>query len=197
MVKRKKNYLFTSSMLVFVISIVLVGCSSGETVDSDSEGKTTVTFWHSMSGESGDAMGAVIEEFEKQHPDIAVDATYIASQGEGQNEKLLTAVAGGNPPDVAYFDRFEIASWAHRDSLEDLTELAERDGVTKDKYYDFAWEEAVFDEKLYGIPTSTGSRLVFFNKDHFEEVGLDPENPPSTIAELEEAAEKLTNKKRE
>lgn len=178
---------------VFLLSIlmVLAACSSDKEESSVKDGETTITFWHSMSAQSGDAMNAVIELFENDNPKIKVNAVYIANQGEGQNEKLLTSIAGGTPPDVAYFDRFEIASWAAQNSLEDLTELAKNDGITKDKYYPYTWEEASYDGKLYGIPTTTDARLVFYNKDHFTEVGLDPENPPSSISELEEAAEKL------
>ncbi|WP_066192146.1 MULTISPECIES: ABC transporter substrate-binding protein [Gracilibacillus] len=176
------------------IVIILVACSSDEESGGSGGDANTVEFWHPMTDTSGEAVEKVIEEFEKQNSDIKIDATYVANQGEGQNEKLLTAIAGGNPPDVAYFDRFEVAAWAAQGSLEPLTELAEQDGISQDNYYDFAWEEANYEDDLYAIPTTTDSRLLFYNKDHFEEVGLDPDSPPSTIEELEEAAEKLTIK---
>jgi multiple sugar transport system substrate-binding protein len=156
--------------------------------------KTKVVFWHPMTDITGEAVDAVIKAFEESHPSIDIEPTYIANQGEGQNEKLLAAIAGGNPPDVAYFDRFEVGSWAAQGSLEDLTPMAEADGITKDKYYPFAWDESTYEDKLYAIPTTTDSRLIYFNIDHFTEVGLDPNNPPKTIAELEKAAELLTKK---
>lgn len=194
--KNKRKYGFLTLVLLMTFSLIVAGCSSNSSSSEEksSEGKTTVTFWHSMTDTTGEAVEGVIKAFEEKNPDIKINAVYTANQGEGQNEKLLTAVSGGNPPDVAYFDRFEIGSWAAQGSLEDLTELAESSGVTKDMYYPFAWEEASYEGKLYGLPTSTDSRLVYFNVDHFEEVGLDPNNPPKTIAELEAASEKLTIK---
>ncbi|MFS0613525.1 ABC transporter substrate-binding protein [Lederbergia ruris] len=181
---------------ILLLSLFLTACSSKET-DSKGEkdGVTTVKFWHSQTNKGLDAMNAVIKAFEESHPDIKIDATYVANQGEGQNEKLLAAVAGGNAPDVAYFDRFEIGSWAAQGSLEDLSSMAEEAGINRENFYPFAWDEASYDGKLYGLPITTDSRLVFFNIDQFEEVGLDPDNPPKTITELEEAAEKLTIKK--
>ena len=124
-----------------------------------------------------------------------VELLYIAQQGEGQNEKLLAAIAGGNPPDVAYFDRFEVGSWAAQGSLTDLTEDADQDNIEDNDYYEYAINEAKYEGKLYGLPMDTDARLLFYNKDHFKEAGLDPENPPKKIAELEEVAEKLTIKK--
>ncbi|PPA70526.1 ABC transporter substrate-binding protein [Jeotgalibacillus proteolyticus] len=179
---------------VLTLSTVMAGCSSDSGSGATEDGKTTVTFWHSLTDSTGDAAEAVIKAFEEQNPDIKINSVYTANQGEGQNEKLLTAVSGGNPPDVAYFDRFEIGSWAAQGSLEDLSALAEESGINEETYYPFAWEEASYDGNLYGLPISTDSRLVYFNVDHFEEVGLDPENPPRTIAELEDAADKLTIK---
>lgn len=189
--RKKRKFLITSFVLIVVMLAALVGCSSDKKEGSSEDGVTTIKFWHSMNAQTGDAVAKVIELFEEANPKIKVDAVYIANQGEGQNEKLLTSIAGGNPPDVAYFDRFEIASWAAQESLEDLSAYADKDGITRDKYYPYTWEEASYEGKLYGIPTTTDARLVFYNKDQFAEVGLDPENPPKTIAELEDAAEKL------
>ncbi|MGG3940302.1 ABC transporter substrate-binding protein [Peribacillus psychrosaccharolyticus] len=190
----KKSVLFKLMSLLFVFVLVLSGCSSDKKVEGDKDGKTTITFWHSTTSETAKGMNNVIKAFEKQNPDIKVKSVYIANQGEGSNEKLLTSIAGGNPPDAAYFDRFEVASWAAKGSLEDLTELAAADGIKKENYYPYTWDEASYEGKLYGIPTTTDARLVFYNKDHFKEVGLDPENPPKTIKELEDAASKLTIK---
>ncbi|KAA0965562.1 ABC transporter substrate-binding protein [Sporosarcina sp. ANT_H38] len=189
--RNKRGFLLICSVFILTTLTALVGCSSDKKEGSNVDGVTTITFWHSMNAQTGDAVGKVIELFEEANPKIKVDAVYIANQGEGQNEKLLTSIAGGNPPDVAYFDRFEIASWAAQNSLEDLTAYAEKDSITKENYYPYTWEEASYEGKVYGIPTTTDARLVYYNKDHFEEVGLDPENPPTSIAELESAAEKL------
>ncbi|MGM0922994.1 MAG: ABC transporter substrate-binding protein [Bacillota bacterium] len=187
------------SIFLVAVSFLLLlsGCSSdsASSKKESADGKTTITFWHPMTDITGDAVKEVVKAFEKENPDIKVKSVYIANQGEGSNEKLLSSIAGGNPPDVAYFDRFEIASWAAQGSLEDLSDLAKKDNISKENFYPFAWEEATFEDKLYGLPTTTDSRLVYYNKKHFEKAGLDPENPPKTIAELEEAAEKLTIKK--
>lgn len=184
------------SLLILLLSTVLSGCTGGDANggSADNEGKTTITFWHSMTELTGDAIAEVIKAFEAEHTDIKVNSVYIAQQGEGKNEKLLAAVAGGNAPDVAYFDRFEVATWANQGSLTDLTEFAARDQITEDGFYPFAWEEASYDGKLYAMPTSTDARLVFYNKEHFEQAGLDPEVTPKTIEELEAIAEKLTIK---
>lgn len=49
-----------------------------------------------------------------------------------------------------------------------------------------------YEGSMYGLPSDTDVRVLFYNKDHFSEVGLDPESPPTNWDELEEYAEKLT-----
>ena len=46
---------------------------------------------------------------------------------------------------------------------------------------------------LYGVPMQYNLQYLYYNKDLFEEAGLDPEQPPTTMEELAEDAKKLTN----
>lgn len=178
---------------ILAITVTILSSCSDENASSDSDGKTEITFWHGNTDTTEDALEEVAKSFEEENPDIKVKLVYTESS-EGADQKLLTAIAGGNPPDVAFFDRFKVSSWAAEDSLTDLTDMAESDGITKDKYYDYAWEESNYNGSLYAIPLTTDSRLLYYNKDHFKEAGLDPDSPPESIDELEAAAKALTKK---
>ncbi|MDQ0858891.1 ABC transporter substrate-binding protein [Bacillus sp. V2I10] len=186
------------SMSIFLIfSLVLAACSSEESGASDdggdAKGTTEITLWHGYTDIGLQALKKMVAAFEEKNPNIKVKMVYTEAS-EGADQKLLTAVAGGNPPDVALFDRFKVGSWATQDALTDLTDMAAEDGIKGDTYYPYAWEEANYQGKLYGLPYTTDARMLYYNKDHFKAAGLDPENPPKTTKELEEAAEKLTKK---
>jgi ABC-type glycerol-3-phosphate transport system substrate-binding protein len=159
------------------------------------EGQTVVEWWDAQTGVDEEVTNEMITTFEGQNPDIDINRTYIAqTQGTQANDKLLTAIAAGTPPDVFKFDRFIVAQFAAQGFLTDLTEFANKDGVKAEDYWDFAWEEANYNGKLYALPYDTDTRGLWWNKDLFEEVGLDPEKPPATLAELQEMADKLTVK---
>ncbi|MBS4200518.1 ABC transporter substrate-binding protein [Bacillus sp. FJAT-49732] len=207
MSKRVKRFGRLMIMSVLALTLFLAGCTSSDKTSNGGSGgsggsgggkgseggKTEITFWHGSTGLGLEAMNALVKSFEESHPDIKVKMVYTEAN-EGADQKLLTSVTGGNPPDVATFDRFKVGSWASQGALTDLSDMAAADGVSQDRYYQYAWDEASYQGKLYAIPYSTDSRLLYYNKDHFKEAGLDPENPPKTIAELEAAAEKLTIK---
>ena len=52
------------------------------------------------------------------------------------------------------------------------------------------------DGSIYSIPFQRSTMVMFYNKDAFREVGLDPEQPPKNWDELVEYGKKLTNDKR-
>ncbi len=155
---------------------------------------TTISYWSpiSPSGGAGEAIQQLVDEFNAGQGDVQVELTYVPMSGQTQlSEKLMTSIAAADPPDSAYFDRFLTATWAEEDSFTDLTDLAAASGVTAEQYYPFAWTEAVYKDKLWGIPFQTGVRAFYWRKDLFEEAGLDPETPPVYIDELDAMAEKL------
>jgi multiple sugar transport system substrate-binding protein len=61
-----------------------------------------------------------------------------------------------------------------------LQEWADRDGVTRDQFYPWAWDQTLFEGSTYGIPHETDVSVLFWNKQLFEAAGLDPEQPPET-----------------
>ncbi|WP_413376422.1 ABC transporter substrate-binding protein [Paenibacillus taichungensis] len=192
--RRSKKIAFPILVYFLAMSLLVTACSTkGDSSDQAGEGNTTVTMWHGLTSIDLDNMNKVVKAFEEKNPTIKMKLVYTESS-EGSDQKLLTAVAGGNPPDVALFDRFKVGTWAAQGSLTDLSSMAAESGIRKEMYYPFAWEESSYQGKLYAMPMDTDSRLLFYNKDHFKEVGLDPNKPPQTIAELEAAAEKLTIK---
>lgn len=159
-----------------------------------SKAKGTVTFWHDKTGVMGDSLNAAAAKFQEAHPEWKVESVYVADLTVGGGQKLMTSVLGGQAPDVVFFDRFQIASWADQEALVDITDRVAADKLDSSRFYPSSWNEVVYKKKVYGVPVSTDGRVLFYNKEHFKAAGLDPEKPPKTIRELEEAAAKLTVK---
>jgi ABC-type glycerol-3-phosphate transport system substrate-binding protein len=157
--------------------------------------QATVEWWDSQTGVDEEITKKMIDTFQQKNPDIKINRTFIAQvQGTQANEKLLTSIAGGNPPDIYKFDRFIVAQFAAQDFLTDLTDMASKAGVKQDDYWPFAWEEANYNGKLYALPYDTDTRALWYNKNIFKEVGLDPEKPPQNITELADMSAKLMKK---
>lgn len=134
----------------------------------------------------------VIADFEAANPDIEIEYQEC-SYGDDFETKLNTGFASGTAPDVI---DFTLASMGVRVPLGQYAPLDEfmDDWDGKDDYMESALNLGTINGTLYGIAIQPDVRLLIYNKELFEEAGLDPENPPTTWDELEECHKKLVKK---
>lgn len=157
------------------------------------EAPVEITFWHSLTGVQLEAINESVTMFNDSHPSIHVNAEYVGSSGganTGVTDKVIVAINGGNPPDCVYFDRFQVAQWANEGLLTDVTEQMEKNGLSAKDFYDYAWMEVEWNDRIYGFPEEIDCRGLFYNIDHLAEAGYT--EPPKTIEQLAEYNEKLT-----
>lgn len=173
-----------------------VGATEGSGNGQGQADPVTIDFWFPFGGEyKKDFFTNVVMPFEKQHPDIKINMTFVETTGNTQaSDKLLTAIAAYNPPDVALFDRFLISSWAVKGALTDLSGYVEASQINPSDYYEATWKEVQYKNKVYAMPWGTDNREMYYNKTLMKEAGLDPEKPPATIEELDAMAAKMFKK---
>lgn len=186
------------AFLLVVVSLGLVFFAQSAMGQGGENGRRTrLVVWGLQSGKETAGLDAQIAEFERQNPDIKVVAMSMGA-GAMNPQKLMTSIVGKVPPDVIHQDRFTVGDWASRDTFMPLDEFLAKetgeDAIRADAYYPAAWNEAVYKGKVYAIPSGIDDRLLFYNREMFREVGLDPDKPPQTWDELLEYSKKLTKK---
>ncbi|HET7542381.1 MAG TPA: extracellular solute-binding protein, partial [Polyangiaceae bacterium] len=159
---------------------------------------THVTYWEKWTGFEGEAMDAVIDDFnagELAH--AKVDPGYTPIEVERitiskLEQKLLIAIAGGNPPDLAGNYSFAVAAYADHGALTELGPLLAKTNFDRSRYIQHYLSLGEYRGKLWALPIVPASTALVINKRLFAEAGLDPQKPPTTIEELDAYAEKLT-----
>lgn len=176
--------------LLLLLALVVAGC--GRSTGAQQPKKKVVTFWQPFNMPVDQAMAEVVAEFERLHPDIDVEMTYAANNLTG-SQKLFLAIAGGVAPDVTLVDGQQLAEWAARGALTDITDFVDKSGMKADDFWLPRWQESTFNGRIYALPWGADPNFaMLWNKAAFREAGLDPEKPPRTIAELDECCRKLT-----
>lgn len=153
----------------------------------------TLTMWKGPHKAAGDetrlCAQPTIDVFQTAYPDITVD--FIEQPWDQYNEKFTAAFAAGTGPDVSYqtesFPRF-----VNADHILQLDDVIAASGFDKEFFYSRMWETCTYDGKIYALPWITGGSNLFWNKDLFEQAGLDPDTPPDTTEEFLEFAQKIT-----
>lgn len=134
----------------------------------------------------------VIDDFTKAK-NIKVKLSELGDAVFG-DQKFLTAVSAGTGPDVSIQNRHTFMQFAAKKLYKDVTPLLGSDQMKQEDFTPVQIAETSWNGKVFGLPYATDVRYMYWNKKAFGEVGLDPEKPPATWADLEVAADKLNIK---
>ncbi|MCR2804016.1 ABC transporter substrate-binding protein [Paenibacillus soyae] len=162
------------------------GGNGGSGGSGDGGGKPVeLTFWGDWGGEGQKQFETMVDAFNKSQDRIRVK--YVLQQD--MITKFLTAATSGGAPDILFWDRWRTSLYAPKNVLHPLDEYMAKDGLDKSAFYEESIKELSYKDKLYGLPLTVDARALFYNKKLLDEAGV---TPPTTWAELEEAAVKTT-----
>ncbi|MED1783146.1 ABC transporter substrate-binding protein [Brevibacillus fortis] len=190
------------SLFAVVMSMSLItGCSSGNSSSTNnaaqganSSGKTELSFYYpvAVGGPLTKIVDGMAEEFNKENPDITVKPVYTGSY-QDTTTKVQAAVQGKTPPDVAVMLSTELHTMMDMDAILPLDDFIAKDGGSEyvNDFFPGFLANSQVGGKTYSIPFQRSTIVLYYNKDAFKEVGLDPEKPPTSWDELVSYAAKL------
>lgn len=155
-------------------------------VPAEAAERVVLEFWWGWGGMTGmEAMKGVTDAFNMKQTEIYALSTVAQPS---MDEKLLPAIAAGNPADVAV-GNIAYSEYCARGSLTPLDEYFEASTVVKKNDPDIIsslWRDGSWQGKIYGLAAcEVGPRIgLCLNVDLVEGAGLDPANPPLTWDEM-------------
>jgi ABC-type glycerol-3-phosphate transport system substrate-binding protein len=175
-----------------VLAVAITGCG-GKKNDSSAKGAdpAKIVVWQMGDGspEQTKFLDGVETEFRQKHPKTDVQVQYIPWPVATQ--KFQTAIAGGSGPDVTEVGNTDAQSWAEQGAFADITGKVTGWAEGKDLSKD-ALANDQLDGKTYAAPWYGGVRAVWYHKDWFSSLGI---QPPTSWAALTAAAKKIQDKK--
>lgn len=170
----------------------LVGCSTGNSGGGDASDKVELrvaTFPPGADAAAYEAFAAQEEQFEDEHPDIDI----IGVEYEWEGPTFAVQLAGGSLPDVFTVPFTDSKTLLENGQLMDVT------AEVKELGYEDAFNPIILDGvkdsdgNIYGFPRQAYAMGLHYNRDLFEQAGLDPDQPPTTWEEVREYAKKITD----
>ena len=176
-----RHFLVRLARVIAVVALALFSYGTAQ--------DTTLRFmgWVGLFDFQKPAWDYMIEEFERQHPGVAIE--YIGTPFEETLNQATVTILGNNAPDVIQL----VAGWTPQlDGMRALTPL--------DTYFDSEFlsdipqsslESVTFGGQLKALPWVPAPIVMAYNRNLLSEAGLDPDRPPATWPELVEAAERI------
>lgn len=178
----------TGFMLAGLMSFSLILSACGGSNDSAANGDKTLKVW--FMGTS-DTVAPIAKMYEEKNPGIKVDVQAIP--WDTAHDKLLTAVASKNGPDVVQMGTTWIPEFAAAGALLDMSPYIEKyPSLNPDNFFEGAVQTTQFEDKTVGVPWYVETRALFYRTDLLADVGY-PEGP-KTWDELKDAGKKLVEK---
>ncbi len=126
--------------------------------------------------------------FEAENPNITIE--YVtAPYGEIVNQ-VINMAGGGDRVDMIFGEIGWVSGLADSGLTVPIEEVLPADYLAD--FYPAVLESFEIDGKAYGLPMYISPYVLYYNKDLFEQAGLDPNTPPATFDEMLEYAEKLS-----
>lgn len=164
----------------------LTGCmNSIMGIGGPASGETNITYRDRIN-----ALSVYAEVFNETHDvDFTVDPSMKPVQSNYRS--LTSEIAAGNAPEVAGLDVIFLPKFAELGALSDIESFYQ--GLPyKDDFFNALTNDFVrWNDTVFALPFWIDLSLFIYNKEHFREAGLDPENPPVTFQEFIETARAL------
>ncbi|TVX94808.1 ABC transporter substrate-binding protein [Cohnella terricola] len=151
--------------------------------------RVELTFWNGFTGPDRPAYEALVQKFNDSQPNIHVKMDI--TPWDTLLAKLPTSWMTGEGPDMAAFSYSLIPKYAKSNLILPLDELYKGD-LTEEMFPQGLTEVLKYEGKWYAAPANFATLMLYYNKDLFKAAGLDPEKPPTTWAEWQDAIIKTT-----
>jgi raffinose/stachyose/melibiose transport system substrate-binding protein len=199
----RKSVLFLSSLLL-VASMLLTACGGAATqapaepaatkapaqpAATEAPAKVTVTWWHISTKDPGlTDWQKMADDYMAAHPNVTIEITVL--ENEAFKTKLTTVMQSGDPPDI-------FQSWGggtfnqqvQAGLLKDITADLNADTAWRDSFAPGALGVYSYQSTNYGVPWDMGMVGFWYNKDLFQQAGIDA--TPTTWTEFLDAVQKL------
>lgn len=157
----------------------------------DADEPVEVVVWHTQTAEPGDTIEALAARYNDSQSKVRVR---LESQGAGYGElkrKFQTALPSGDLPALIVFDDTSTLEMADSGVVLPGAACFAAAGVDLGDFSPVATSYYTIDGVLWPVSANLAGALLYYNRDHFILAGLDPDDPPDTLAEVRAAAEAI------
>ncbi|MFC4350839.1 ABC transporter substrate-binding protein [Fodinicurvata halophila] len=150
-----------------------------------------------VGGPLTEVVDGMVAGFEEQNPNISVNAIY-AGNYDDTRVRAISALESGEPAQLSVMFSIDVYELLEQDLIVPFDDLVETEEEKEwlDSFYPALMANGTVDGKTWGVPFQRSTIVLYYNKDMFEEAGLDPEDPPETWDEMVEAGKALRGEDR-
>ena len=158
------------------------------------DGPVELTVWHSYVAKTEQALNDLADQYNASQDKVRVS---IESQGNSYSElqrKYQQAIPSGDLPGIAILEDTQNQSMADSGTVVPLNSCDEADdSFDTSDFLPIALDYYAIDDVVWPVSMNLSTPILYYNKKHFEQAGLDPNDPPQTLQEMRDAAQAIAD----
>lgn len=184
---------FALPALVLAVALIAVGCGGGGRSNEPCEAPCTITIWHSMPSLAEGVINRMADEFNASQSRYRVELIYQGTYNESLN-KLIASIRSGDVPAAIQLADVSTQIMVDSQEITPVQDFVDEEGFDLSDFEPKAIDYYSLDNKLYAMPFNLSGPLLYYDRQAFEDAGLDPEKPPRTLDELRAYAQALVDR---
>jgi len=190
----RKRFAGATFTALAALGLLAAGCSSGPASPGGSSaassgGHVTLTYWNGFTGPDGPTVTALVNEFNKTHPNITIKMSIMP--WDVFYEKLLPAFAAGNGPDIVAMDTQQLPQYATKNVFLPLTSYYSNAANDTSALVAGAIAGSKVNGTNYGVPANFAPLMLYWNKKLFAAAHIS--GPPQDWAQWQADVVKLSH----
>ncbi|GAA1825536.1 ABC transporter substrate-binding protein [Nesterenkonia flava] len=169
-------------------ALLLTSCGG----EAEADDVIEIDFYYpiNVGGPLESVVDGFIEQFHEEHEDIRVTPVYSGDYDQTLSS-VQAATQAGNPPALTVLLSTDLLTLDDQNLITPIGEIVDDEEWFGSFYDGFMANSVLPDGTVGAIPFQRSTIVMYWNKELFEEAGLDPENPPATWDEMVEYAEQI------
>jgi multiple sugar transport system substrate-binding protein len=188
--KLKGSFLFAALLILALLASACVAPApapaTGDPGSAAAPAGVTMSFWTRDSNQA--QVRKLVDAWNAEHEN-QIEITVIPASE--YMTKVGASIAAGAAPDIIAVDLIYVPQFAASGQLTDITEMARELPYFEDLSPSHV-RLATYEGNIYALPFNAEGSILLWNKDLFEQAGLDPDAAPTTWDEIAMAAEQIS-----
>jgi sn-glycerol 3-phosphate transport system substrate-binding protein len=156
--------------------------ATGETIE--------ISMWHDNVAATLDAIEGLVNRYNSSQSEVKVKLAFQGTDAE-EMAKLVTSLNGGDLPNIVQESEPFTQRLIDSRAIVPVQEFIDRENYDLSDLNKKAIEYYTVDGTLRAMPFGVVLPMLFYNKNVFRDVGLDPESPPEDLEEVRQVSEKM------
>jgi len=136
------------------------------------------------------SLQTIVNEFNASQTEVSVEMIYQGGYTDSLN-KLISSSGTENVPHVIQLSDASTQIMVDSGAITPIQEFIDEEGYDISDFEPKALDFYTIDDVFFAMPFNLAGPILYYDRAAFEAAGLDPDDPPETLAEVREYSEQL------